>query len=926
MTHRSPTRELKMQRRREGKSFTGDPQHDSNSILHRTPLQLLDLPTEIQLSIAVQLCSHVNAEPGAHISLLHLAQTCSQLHHLVMCPENDLLWKNVCIGYGIHPALQLDEVICSGTSYFDTRSWRNVCRVTVLWTKPFPSHQKPPSVPKPQRALARLPPHISSSARKHTIDLACVGFGDSRGAVYAIGEPRHPDEEGRVLLEIRRPKPAPQMTTKISTAILDPNTTPLPIKTLESGVQSVGAASMYNAYPHQSAAGFSTEMFGDNWIVSKTDISDPQRRWVWNIGPNAPDRMASNGNILVAMTSRNPPETQSAQLGHRPAQATDLVCVRAADERRDPTRQSRSLMWEYDITQKWAEPISYTAHPVLRIFHLTRNYLVALTTRHNSSQLLKLTATRFLIIDINTGNTIRTLTFPRGSSAAFTTAFDHNFILTDTHIISGGIGGELFVWDYHDDGSRPIYKLPSPFSSNSSTTASSPGSSGVPRFYSNIAVSVCGRYVGATTSDQLWLFDMLEKRIAGSWNNGRKVPKNIEFARNPPDDFPGGVWVRWAEWGVTKNGDGWERKKVEMAYLTDLDKEDVRVGGFIWMSFWKTPGLGIIGAVGGIILAVAISLWLRFCVKRCPANPRIRTPPRTPREGPIPGPALRAPVLERRVPPQRHVVEPEIPDARVDHAIAADGHHGSDDGAGEAVVPVVVFVDGESAGDEGRAEEGSVDGDELPEGGVVVAEELDYSTGVQRREGERGEREGGRGREGEREKRERERGSRTSRGTMPARKTLQRIVNLLPIPGANPPIKHDLAVAVPDHALGDDGPADGQEMRPQAPDEPLQEHLEHGGADERVEHAEHGVVDVPEGAHAQLEEQHDEDGHERREQRGEPDGHDLVAQRVGEGRVDDVAVAEGEREGARRRGAGPVHLWFPPAPASATPTPHSSRE
>ncbi|KAI9776648.1 MAG: hypothetical protein M1839_009454 [Geoglossum umbratile] len=605
----------------------------------KMPLRLLNLPTEIQLSIAVQLCAskitvfekwedgvrprHI-VQPG-HTSLLHLAQTCSQLHHLVMCPENDLLWKNTCLGYQIHPALQLDDVICAGTSYLETRLWRNVCRMTVHWSKPFPSHQKPPSLPRPERALARLPPRPFLSTKKRTIDLACVGYGDSRGAGYAIGEPRRSDEEGRVLLEIRGPKLVPQMTSTISTAILDPSAASSPIQAVESGMQNVSSAHMYNAYPHQSAAGFFTEMVGDNWIVSRTNISDPQKKCVWDIGPNVPDRMASNGDILVTMTCRKLPESHTAQQGQRPVQATNLLCIRAAKEKQDPAREDKSLLWGYDITQKWAEPESYTAHPVLRIFHLTKNYLVALTTRHNSSQLLKLTATRFLIIDINTGDTIRELTFPRNNPAAFTTAFDHNFILTDTHIISGGIGGELFVWAYNDPTTdRPIYQLPSPFSTKPPpspvATRTRPPGDPVPRFYSNIAVSVCGRYVGATTSDQLWVFDMLEKRIEGGWNNGRIVPKNIEFARNPPDNFPGGVWVRWTEW---EKGNGWERKKVKVAYLTHLDKEGETVQNLGWRvprrifvrrtrESTSKPSVLCAAAIGGVILAVAISLLLQF--------------------------------------------------------------------------------------------------------------------------------------------------------------------------------------------------------------------------------------------------------------------------------------------------------------------------
>lgn len=75
------------------------------------------------------------------------------------------------------------------------------------------------------------------------------------------------------------------------------------------------------------------------------------------------------------------------------------------------------------------------------------------------------------------------------------------------------------------------------------------------------------------------------------------------------------------------------------------------------------------------------------------------------------------------------MIEPKIPNTSVDHSIGRGGHDGPDDGAGEAVVPVVEFVDGEGAGDEGGAEEGRVQGEELPHGRVVVGE--DFELGVE---------------------------------------------------------------------------------------------------------------------------------------------------------------------------------------------------
>lgn len=57
------------------------------------------------------------------------------------------------------------------------------------------------------------------------------------------------------------------------------------------------------------------------------------------------------------------------------------------------------------------------------------------------------------------------------------------------------------------------------------------------------------------------------------------------------------------------------------------------------------------------------------------------------------------------------MVEPKVPDGGVDHSVSRDRHDGSDDGAGDQVVPVVVFIDGEGARDECCSEEGGVEGD-----------------------------------------------------------------------------------------------------------------------------------------------------------------------------------------------------------------------
>jgi len=54
-------------------------------------------------------------------------------------------------------------------------------------------------------------------------------------------------------------------------------------------------------------------------------------------------------------------------------------------------------------------------------------------------------------------------------------------------------------------------------------------------------------------------------------------------------------------------------------------------------------------------------------------------------------------VDEGGVAEEGNVVEAEVPDGGVDHAVGREGHYGTDDGAGEDVVPVVVLVNGECA-------------------------------------------------------------------------------------------------------------------------------------------------------------------------------------------------------------------------------------
>ena len=185
------------------------------------------------------------------------------------------------------------------------------------------------------------------------------------------------------------------------------------------------------------------------------------------------------------------------------------------------------------------------------------------------------------------------------------------------------------------------------------------------------------------------------------------------------------------------------------------------------------------------------------------------------------------------------------------------------------------LVDCEGAADEAGSENRGIDGDEFPHGRVVVREHLQLRVQVAVQVHEARER----------------------RRRMSTRHALQAIVDLVLVARADAAVEHDLAVAVCDVALrdhvgGDDGLADCEEVGAQTADKPFDEDLEDGGGDEGVEEADGGIVDVPEGAHADLADEEDSEGDEEGHEGRGPDGDDLITEGVGELRVDDLAVGE----------------------------------
>ncbi len=109
---------------------------------------------------------------------------------------------------------------------------------------------------------------------------------------------------------------------------------------------------------------------------------------------------------------------------------------------------------------------------------------------------------------------------------------------------------------------------------------------------------------------------------------------------------------------------------------------------------------------------------------------------------------------ERRVASEGNVVEAEVPDLHlqsasrfylgmmrihyrsIDHTISRKRHSCSDDGSRDQIIPVMEFIDGESASNQGRAKDWSPECNHLPHCGVVVGPNLELGIEVKEQEDE----------------------------------------------------------------------------------------------------------------------------------------------------------------------------------------------
>ncbi|EPS41593.1 hypothetical protein H072_4511 [Dactylellina haptotyla CBS 200.50] len=541
------------------------------------------LPPEIWLSI-IQFAGA--SDPDGHLhAFINIALISKQFHHVVFCSENDsAVWKPAAISLGIHPGIHIDDVLFAGASSLENRSWRKVYKFMKEWQKPFPQDA---TIPKAKRVAWNLPSlkGAGDGFVRRTFEMACCGTG--RGLSYQVKQPVAADK-GNVIFEARN---------------IDNDKTAVAAGLLEAGEERARQASgrsrrveKHILFPFPLSAGYMVTEEKSGFVVSKIDPTTASASMSWLFGERRPDRFTSFKNIMVAITHHGP-DDELSELPNAQNCRSILVCLKAGDPK---------PVWQLDVSVDWYHADDdYRGFAHVKNFHVTSTYLVALITRHPNAYMRKMTGTYFVVVNLLTGEIVKELKIHKkavspgepappalpdpalmgangplqyNARASYTTAFSHDFILTDSVIVSGGPAGEILVWCFFGENASdtPIAVIPTD------------RFNGHQLRFTDLQLSTCGTYLALTSSKQMYIYDMIAKKPIEVYDNGRTVSDANRYSSNPLDDFPSGVWVRWTDWtmvsaddkqplptftAVNEHGKYWKRIGEGVVYLSEAGIE-----------------------------------------------------------------------------------------------------------------------------------------------------------------------------------------------------------------------------------------------------------------------------------------------------------------------------------------------------------------
>ncbi|KAK9468499.1 hypothetical protein V1512DRAFT_259644 [Lipomyces arxii] len=533
---------------------------------------------------------------GAFQTVCSLGFVCRRFYSIVHHPCQDVrIWKSIASIYGYSSSLLLEDVKKCGVSHpFKSRSWKKVASVSATWNRPFSSNEvtsvKQSYLKSSKAVIASLPSRPAKGIIR-AYDMVSPGQGRV-GPGYITLEPSISDS-GKIFAQcVGSRQENPRLVSSVY-GVLFPQTSSsrVLLRGLDQDVSTLDLAipNQCNLVMEEciyfSERGERQTCYEISRYVPATGRRD--KRWFLR-GP-APERYVADGDRLLALYSPsmvffwtgspdNPARLKcfksvnsicttsavspafSSYSSSTSISASGTTLLWSDDANSFASRRNYSLasnnvelsemLWDINLSRDWKSDGSRELFCIVRNIHITSQNAVVLAHWYPTSSMHKLTGTSFRILDVETGQTKKVLTFNKPDLMApypmFTTVSDHDFVVTDTHLVSGGPNGKLFVWNYHTQDT-PLYSIPAPDMNNFSHVKGS-----FALMYTSINISVDGKYLMATANNLIIVWNMFTKRLEGIYNNGRKVVRRDFYLRNPFDSFRTGMWILYRDWRATK--------------------------------------------------------------------------------------------------------------------------------------------------------------------------------------------------------------------------------------------------------------------------------------------------------------------------------------------------------------------------------------